>query len=57
MYPIVEKVIARFIPLFERVLTSLRQSPQPKVPIGDWYSKEDDERHESEMKAREAALG
>ena len=41
LYSTVEEVLARFIPLFERVLTDLR-SPRPaRVPVGVWYDDEE----------------
>ena len=57
MYPLVERVVARFIPLFERVLTSLRNPPQVKVPVGSWYDAADDERHEADKAAQRKEQG
>ena len=46
MYDRLERVVACFVPLFERVLTSLRHPRPPKVPVGSWYWPVDEERHE-----------
>ena len=57
MYPLVEQVVARFVPLFERVLTSLLNPQQLKVPVGNWYDAADEERHEADVEAKRAELG
>ena len=57
VYPLLERVVARFVPLFERVLTSVRYLQQRKVPVGQWYDEADREQHESEMAAKQAELG
>ena len=57
MYPLIERVVGRFVPLFERVLTSLRHPQQLKVPVGQWYDPADEERHNAEVEAKRAELG
>ena len=57
MYPLIEQVVGRFIPLFERVLTSLRHPPRDKVPVGRWYKSADWERLEKEAAVEQRRLG
>ena len=45
MYPLIEQVVGRFIPLFEHVLTSLRYDHPLKVPVGRWYDPAELERY------------
>ena len=53
MYDRLERVVACFVPLFERVLTSLRHPRPPKVPVGSWYDPTDAARfYEDSMAAR-----
>ena len=57
MYPLLERVVPRFIPLFERVLTSLRQPQQEKVPVASWYKAEEEAQYEAERAAKRANAG
>ena len=57
VYPLIERVVTRFIPLFERVLTSLRHPPQDKAPVSGWYDPADEERHDKERAAKQRKQG
>ena len=57
LYPLLERVVARFIPLFERVLTSLRHQQPEKVPVGSWYDDDEEAQHEAEVAAKLANVG
>ena len=56
MYPLIEQVVSRFIPLFERVLTSLRQPQRAKVPVVSWYDAEEEAQHYAAQAERRARL-
>jgi hypothetical protein len=50
-YPVLSCLFARFLPLFERVLTSLQYPPSRRIPIdwdvaGGWYGGEEYEGNE-----------
>ena len=57
MYPLIERVVSRFVPLFVRVLTSLRQPQVCKVPVVSWYDAEEEAKQFKEQRAKQARMG
>lgn len=45
LYPIIEQLMTRFVPMFERVLTDLRHPRGRRFPVGSWYDE-----HEEQMR-------